>query len=272
MLKHHEYINNEQGRVNTRVNFPINGFAPNQGLENVETTTEYNLFAAICHKESRDKTSGHYTAQCKIKDSNNHWIEYNDADFESNTSINQRNRTKAKVKYYPLAYFLFLFYIKRNPAVSPEIGLQVQDNNGVSQLLVDAHDNEQHHGDLITNEQQDVSVCEDINQVDGTNVCNQSVPKDVNRITNVDQSSANNSANLNPRVQQTNCTVINVDDDESNEDDDTCALCLRAICSDADRGYADTDGQCQCLYDYHYDCLKAMWDTNEWNRMNMKCA
>ncbi len=61
--------------------------------------------------------------------------------------------------------------------MSPEIGLQVQDNNGVSQLLVDAHDDKNYHGDLITNKQQDVSVREDINQVNGTNVCNQSVPK-----------------------------------------------------------------------------------------------
>ncbi len=80
--------------------------------------------------------------------------------------------------------------------MSPAIGFQVQDNNGVSQSLMDAHDDEQHHGDLITNKQQGVSVCVDINQVDGTNVCNQSVPKEINRITNVDQSSANNNANV----------------------------------------------------------------------------
>jgi ubiquitin C-terminal hydrolase len=121
MLKRHEYINNKPQRVNTRVDFLINGFVPNQGLDNVETPTEYNLFAAICHKKSRDKTSRHNTAQCKIKDSTKNWIEYNDADFELNNFINQRNRTKAKVKYHPLAYFLF--YIKRDPAVSPEIGL-----------------------------------------------------------------------------------------------------------------------------------------------------
>ncbi len=36
--------------------------------------------------------------------------------------------------------------------------------------------------------------------------------------------------------------------------------------------YADTDGQCRCLRDYHYDCLRAMHDTNERNRMNMRCA
>jgi hypothetical protein len=45
---------------------------------------------------------------------------------------------------------------------------------------VDAHDDEQHQGDSITNEQQDVSAHEDINQVDGTNVCNQIVPKEIN--------------------------------------------------------------------------------------------
>ena len=139
-------------------------------------------------------------------------------------------------------------------------------------MLADAHDNEQHHGDLITNKQQDVSVHEDINQGDGTNVHNQSVPKEINRITNVDQSSANNNANVKPRVQQTNRTVINVDDDKSNADDDTCALCLQAIRSDADRGYADTDGQCQCLHDYHYDCLMAMRNTNKRNRINMRCT
>jgi ubiquitin C-terminal hydrolase len=117
MLKRHDYIKNKRGRVNTRVDFPINGFTPNQGFDNAETTTEYNSFAAICHKESRDKTSGHYTAQCKIKDSNNHWIEYDDADFKSNNFINKKNRTKAMVKYYPLVYILF--YIKKSDAVSP---------------------------------------------------------------------------------------------------------------------------------------------------------
>jgi hypothetical protein len=156
--------------------------------------------------------------------------------------------------------------------VSLEIGLQVQDNNGVSQLLADAHDDEQHHGDLITKEQQDVSVREDINQVDGTNIRNQSVPKEIHINTNVDQSSANNNANINPRVQQTNCTVINVDDEKSIADDDTCTLFLQAICSDADRGYADTDDQFQCLHDYHYDCLIAMCNSNGRNRMNMRCA
>ncbi len=92
------------------------------------------------------------------------------------------------------------------------------------------------------------------------------------RITNADCSSDNNNSNLNPRVQQANRTVINVDDDKLNADDDTCALCLQAICSDADRGYAGTDGQCQCLRDYHYNCLMAMRNINERNKINMRCA
>ncbi len=117
-----------------------------------------------------------------------------------------------------------------------------------------------------------MSVREDINQVYGTNVRNQCVPKENNRIINVDQASANNNANVHRRVQHTNRTVINVDDDDSNADYDTCALCFQAICSDADRRYADTDGHCQCLRDYHYDCLKAMCNTNERSRMNMRCA
>ncbi len=51
-----------------------------------------------------------------IKGSNGYWIEYDDADFELNNFINSRNRTRAKVKYHPLAYFLF--YIRRDPAVT----------------------------------------------------------------------------------------------------------------------------------------------------------
>jgi hypothetical protein len=163
---------------------------------------EYNLFAAICHKEARNKTSGHFTAQCKIKGSNNYWIKYNNADFELNNFINSRNRTRAKVRYHLLAYLLF--YIRRDPAVSPEIGLQVQENNGVSQLLAENHEDEQNHGDLITNEQQDMSVHEDIKQVNET-------------------------------AWQT--TVIDIDDDSSTDDDNllTCILCLQKINSDRDR-------------------------------------
>jgi hypothetical protein len=79
--------------------------------------------------------------------------------------------------------------------VSPEIGLQVQENNGVSQLHAENHNDEQNHGDLDTNEQQGMSVHKDINQVNGT-------------------------------AQQT--TVIDIDNDSSTDDDNllTCTLCL----------------------------------------------
>jgi hypothetical protein len=114
--------NNNSERINTRVIFPVSGFVLNQGLDNDEMPMENDLFAAVCHKESRNKTSGHFTVQCMIKGSNGYWIEYDDADFELNNFINSRTRTRAKVKYHPLAYFLF--YIRRDPAVSLEIGLQ----------------------------------------------------------------------------------------------------------------------------------------------------
>ncbi len=123
--------NNNSERINTWVNFPVSGFVPNQGLDNDEMLTEYDLFAAVCQKKSRNKTSGHFTAQCKIKGCNGYWIKYDNADFKLNNFINSKNRTRAKVKYHSLAYFLF--YIRRDPAVSPEIGLEVQENNGVSQ-------------------------------------------------------------------------------------------------------------------------------------------
>jgi hypothetical protein len=89
-----------------------------------------------------------------------------------------------------------------------------------------------------------------------------------------DCSSANNNANINIRVQQTNQTVIYVDDDDSNEDDDnllTCALCLETINSDRDRGYADTDEQCQCQRNYHYNCLSQMHIGQQRKQTNMKC-
>ncbi len=97
--------------------------------------------------------------------------------------------------------------------MSPEIGLQVQENDGVSQLHAENHDDEQNHDDLVITEQQDMSVREDINQVNGT-------------------------------AQQT--TVIDIDDNLSTDDDNllTCALCLQQINSDRVRGYADTEGQC----------------------------
>jgi ubiquitin C-terminal hydrolase len=94
--------NNNSERINTQVNFPVSVFVPNQGLDNDKMPTEYDLFAAVCHKESRNKTSGHFTAQCKIKGSNGYQIEHDDTDFKLNNFISNRNRTRAKVKYHPL--------------------------------------------------------------------------------------------------------------------------------------------------------------------------
>jgi hypothetical protein len=67
--------NNKSERINTPVNIPVSGFVPYQGLDNDEMPTEYDPFAAVYHKESRNKTSGHLTAQCKIKGSNGYWVD-----------------------------------------------------------------------------------------------------------------------------------------------------------------------------------------------------
>ena len=67
--------------------------------------------------------------------------------------------------------------------------------------------------------------------------------------------------------------AIDVDDDYSNADDDDlfmCTLCLETINSDRDRGYADTDGQCQCQRNYHYNCLSQMRIGQLRNQTNMK--
>ncbi len=128
---------------------------------------------------------------------------------------------------------------------------------------------------VSSNNQQDMLVNENVIQVNGTNICNQGVLEENVRITNADCSSDNNNANVNPRAQQMNQTVIYVDGDDSNADDDnllTCALCLETINSDRDIGYADTDGQCQCQCNYHYNCLSQMRIGHQRKQMNMRCA
>ncbi len=83
--------------------------------------------------------------------------------------------------------------------MSPEIGLQVQVNNRISQLLADDHNDERNQDDVVSsNDQQDMSVNENVIQVNGTNICNQGV---LEEITNADCSSDNNNANVNPRAQ-----------------------------------------------------------------------
>jgi hypothetical protein len=48
--------------------------------------------------------------------------------------------------YYPLVYILFS--IKKGDAVSLEIGLQVEVNSGISQLLADDINDTQNQGDV----------------------------------------------------------------------------------------------------------------------------
>jgi hypothetical protein len=50
-----------------------------------------------------------------------------------------------------------------------------------------------------------------------------------------------------------------------------CALCLQKINSDRDRGYADTEGQCRCLHDNHYNCLREMHDDCQRRKTNIRC-
>jgi hypothetical protein len=76
-------------------------------------------------------------------------------------------------------------------------------------LLTDDHNDEQNHNDMVSsNNQQDMSVNENVIQVNGINICNQGVLEENVRITNADCSSANNNTNVNPRAQKTNQTVI----------------------------------------------------------------
>jgi hypothetical protein len=46
---------------------------------------------------------------------------------------------------------------------------------------------------------------------------------------------------------------------------------FKKINSDRDRGYADTEGQCQRLCDYHYDCFREMHDDCRRRKTNMRC-
>ncbi len=74
--------------------------------------------------------------------------------------------------------------------LSPEIGLHFQVNNGVSQLLADDLNDDQNQDDVVSsNNQQDISINENVIHVNGTNICNQGVPKENVRITNADCSS-----------------------------------------------------------------------------------
>jgi hypothetical protein len=110
--------------------------------------------------------------------------------------------------------------------VSPEIELQFQVHNGISQSLADDHNDERIHDDVVnSNNQQDMWVNKMSFKSMEPTLCNQGVLEENVRITNADCSSANNNANVNPRAQQMNQTVIYVDDDNSNADDDNLLMC-----------------------------------------------
>jgi hypothetical protein len=76
IMLQHNCLNNNSERINTQDKFPVSGFVLNQVLDNDEVPTEYDIFAVACHKESRNESSGHFTAQFKIKGSNGYWIEH----------------------------------------------------------------------------------------------------------------------------------------------------------------------------------------------------
>jgi hypothetical protein len=81
--------------------------------------------------------------------------------------------------------------------LSPKIGLQVQVNDGIRQSLADDHNDERNQDDVVSsNDQQDMSVNENVIQVNGTNICNQGFLEENVRITNADRSSDNNNANV----------------------------------------------------------------------------
>jgi RNA polymerase subunit RPABC4/transcription elongation factor Spt4 len=73
---------------------------------------------------------------------------------------------------------------------------------------------------------------------------------------NADRSSDNNNANVNPRAQQTNQTVIYVDDDDSNadlldEDEEICPICQDRLGEEIELGKMI----CSCTARFHYQCL-----------------
>jgi hypothetical protein len=83
----------------------------------------------VNHKQSRSGDGGHFTAQCKIKNTE-HWCEYNDKIFQLNNFVNKKSTNKALAKYHPLAYILF--YKKKETAATMQIGIQAQQNDEVN--------------------------------------------------------------------------------------------------------------------------------------------
>jgi hypothetical protein len=88
------------------------------------------------------------------------------------------------------------------------------------------------------------------------NICDQGVLEKNVRITNTVHSSDNNNTNVNPRAQQTNQTVICIDDDDSNaylsdEDEEICPICQERLGTELELGKMI----CSCTARFHYRCL-----------------
>ena len=85
MLQRNNYINLQRTeRINTAVDFPINGLNPNGEDDADNEPTKYDLIGGVFHKE-RNCTSAHFTAILKCGDI---WIEYDDNKFKPNAFIN----------------------------------------------------------------------------------------------------------------------------------------------------------------------------------------
>ncbi len=171
-------------------------------------------------------------AQSKIKNSD-YWCEYSDNAYQMNNFINKQIRNRILVKYHRLAYVLV--YIKRETLVSTQIGSEDGENKGVNELLMsNQHDDQTQHD--VTNDKQDMMVCEDNNQINCTNDFNQGTSNENTAIANVSCSSVIPHINLYMQRQ----TIIVILDNNMNEDGLRCNVCKKIIICATDEGYVNT--------------------------------
>ncbi|MFM7239803.1 MAG: ubiquitin carboxyl-terminal hydrolase, partial [Cyanobium sp.] len=91
----------------SKINFPIVNFDPNNNLDNDSGHPMYHLIGGIFHQPTTTDR-GHYIAVCNINHDRHKWITYDDEDFEKTKFINSRERTPtAMVKFQKGAYMLF---------------------------------------------------------------------------------------------------------------------------------------------------------------------
>jgi hypothetical protein len=132
-----------------------------------------------------------------------------------------------------LAYVLV--YIKRETLVSTQIGSEDGENKGVNELLMsNQHDDQTQHD--VTNDKQDMMVCEDNNQINCTNDFNQGTSNENTAIANVSCSSVIPHINLYMQRQ----TIIVILDNNMNEDGLRCNVCKKIIICATDEGYVNT--------------------------------